>query len=58
VEELIGLCGQCEKPIHCKMGFLEGIVLEDKSLVCFDCAGEEGAEVEAEAEDKKSDFIT
>lgn len=40
MEELIGHCRACEKPIYCKMGFLDGIVQEDKTLVCFDCSDE------------------
>lgn len=40
MEELIGLCRTCEKPIYCKMGFLDGVVQPDKSLLCFDCSSE------------------
>jgi hypothetical protein len=40
MEELIGHCRTCEKPIYCKMGFLDGVVQADKSLVCFECSGE------------------
>ncbi|WP_171628885.1 hypothetical protein [Paenibacillus plantarum] len=40
MEELIGHCCTCEKPIYCKMGFLDGVMQADKSLVCFECSGE------------------
>lgn len=53
MQELIGHCHKCEKPIYCKMGFLEGIVLADKSLLCFDCAGEEPKDAEANAKNKE-----
>jgi hypothetical protein len=37
VQELVGHCKECNIPIYCKDGFLDGIVLEDNSLHCFDC---------------------
>jgi hypothetical protein len=40
MQELVGHCKECSKEIYCKDGFLEGIVLEDKSLVCLDCSNE------------------
>lgn len=45
MEEFIGHCRICKKPIYCKMGFLDGVVQADKSLVCFDCS-DEGLEEE------------
>ncbi len=41
MQEFVGHCAKCRKQIFCRDGFLDGIVLEDKSLVCFDCADEE-----------------
>ncbi|MNY63064.1 hypothetical protein D3C86_1999770 [compost metagenome] len=43
MEELIGHCRKCEKPVYCKMGFLDGVVQADKSLLCFNCSEEESA---------------
>ncbi|MDR6553459.1 hypothetical protein [Paenibacillus qinlingensis] len=40
MEELIGHCRTCEKPIYCRMGFLDGVVQPDKTLLCFDCSSE------------------
>ncbi|MCY9662171.1 hypothetical protein P5G65_17410 [Paenibacillus chondroitinus] len=37
MHELVGTCAKCSKPIYCREGFLDGVVLEDKSLVCFEC---------------------
>lgn len=37
MQELVGQCKECKKQIFCKDGFINGIVLEDKSLICFDC---------------------
>lgn len=37
MHEHVGTCTSCGKPIYCKEGFLDGVVLEDKSLVCFEC---------------------
>ena len=41
MQELVGRCKECNKQIFCKDGFLAGIVLEDKSLLCFDCSENE-----------------
>ena len=41
MEELVGSCRICGASIYCKEGFLNGIVNEDKTLVCFECAEEE-----------------
>jgi hypothetical protein len=38
LEELVGFCSQCGKPIHCLHGFLNGIVSDEKeTLYCFQC---------------------
>jgi hypothetical protein len=36
-KELVGKCKICQKNIYCNSGFIEGIVLEDKTLICFKC---------------------
>ncbi|WP_257349172.1 hypothetical protein [Pseudalkalibacillus decolorationis] len=36
MKEYIGPCKQCQKPIYCLDGFINGIVLVD-GLLCFDC---------------------
>lgn len=38
MEEQVGLCAACSKPMVCKSGFLEGVVLADGTLLCFPCA--------------------
>lgn len=38
MRERVGDCKQCGKPVYCNEGFLNGVVLEDRTLVCFDCA--------------------
>ncbi|WP_169507508.1 hypothetical protein [Paenibacillus harenae] len=43
MRELVGSCKECGKDIYCLDGFLNGIVLEDKSIVCFDCSEPEQA---------------
>ncbi|MBD2869910.1 hypothetical protein [Paenibacillus arenilitoris] len=37
MRELVGSCKACGHDIYCFDGFLDGIVLEDKSLICFGC---------------------
>lgn len=42
MKELVGSCSECGKEIFCLEGFINGVVLEDKSgMKCFDCAEEE-----------------
>lgn len=36
-KEFVGICGVCEKNVYCHNGFLEGVVQEDRTLVCFSC---------------------
>lgn len=38
MQELVGYCKKCKKQIFCNAGFINGLVLEDKSLLCFDCS--------------------
>ena len=37
MKELIGHCAACSKEVYCKGGFLDGVIQEDKSLLCFTC---------------------
>lgn len=41
MKEWVGTCGRCGRDIYCLNGFLNGIVLEDRTLICFTCEGEE-----------------
>ncbi|BBH24147.1 hypothetical protein Back11_54920 [Paenibacillus baekrokdamisoli] len=41
MQELVGQCKTCNKHIFCQDGFINGVVLEDKSLLCFDCYDKE-----------------
>lgn len=41
MQELVGYCKECNRQIYCVDGFLNGIVLDDKSIICFDCSDEE-----------------
>lgn len=41
LQELVGHCVTCEKRIFCNDGFINGIILEDKTLLCFDCSDED-----------------
>ncbi|RPF52264.1 hypothetical protein [Aquisalibacillus elongatus] len=36
MEELVGHCHSCEKPVYCENGFLNG-VHEEQQLYCTDC---------------------
>ena len=40
MKELIGPCTMCGKEIYCLDGFLNGVIQEDGTVVCFDCEGE------------------
>ncbi|WP_309119468.1 hypothetical protein [Paenibacillus sp.] len=46
MREFVGNCRSCESPIYCNEGFLNGIVMEDKTLLCFDCSEEPNEEKE------------
>lgn len=35
--ELVGNCCNCGKEVFCLNGFLNGILAEDKQLLCFEC---------------------
>ncbi|HZG87949.1 hypothetical protein [Paenibacillus sp.] len=37
MQELIGACVECEKPVYCKEGFLDGVLIENHRVLCFPC---------------------
>jgi hypothetical protein len=37
MKELIGKCSLCSKELFCLEGFFNGVILENKELVCFEC---------------------
>ncbi|GGJ70350.1 hypothetical protein GGR02_002146 [Anoxybacillus voinovskiensis] len=38
MEEFVGFCAKCGKPIHCLSGFLNGVISGEKeTLYCFEC---------------------
>ncbi|WP_442594423.1 hypothetical protein [Neobacillus sp. D3-1R] len=37
MKEYIGKCSNCQKDMYCLEGFFNGIVLENKEIICFDC---------------------
>jgi hypothetical protein len=37
LKELVGRCSICGKELYCLDGFFNGIILESKELVCFNC---------------------
>ena len=40
MEEYIGDCKYCGRAIHCENGFFNGVVLDEHTYACFDCADE------------------
>ncbi|UVI28940.1 hypothetical protein [Paenibacillus spongiae] len=40
MQELVGRCKQCGKDIYCNDGFINGVVQEDQTLLCFDCSAD------------------
>ncbi len=41
MRELVGHCKVCGCEVYCNDGFFTGIVLEDKSVICFECEEKE-----------------
>ncbi len=41
MQELVGECKDCKKPVFCHDGFIDGVVLDDNTLICFECFNEE-----------------
>lgn len=37
MRERVGDCKQCGRAVYCENGFLVGTVLDDGTLICFDC---------------------
>lgn len=37
MQELVGECKACKQPIFCKDGFIDGVLLDDNTLICFEC---------------------
>lgn len=37
-KEFVGKCAKCQTDIYCNSGFIEGVVQEDKTILCFDCS--------------------
>jgi hypothetical protein len=44
LKELVGCCSICGKGLYCLEGFFNGVILENKELVCFACANDETEE--------------
>lgn len=40
MKELVGYCKNCQKEIFCLEGFLNGVLLDDKTLLCYSCEEE------------------
>ena len=38
MQELVGYCISCNKQVFCQDGFINGVVMEDKRLMCFACS--------------------
>ncbi|WP_170971641.1 hypothetical protein [Peribacillus simplex] len=37
MDELVGPCVRCARDVYCKAGFLNGILLDNKKILCFNC---------------------
>ncbi|WP_185151532.1 hypothetical protein [Peribacillus simplex] len=37
MDELVGTCVRCARNVYCTAGFLNGILLENKKILCFNC---------------------
>jgi hypothetical protein len=37
MQELIGFCKYCHKPVYCLDGFFDGVILENREISCFQC---------------------
>jgi len=44
VQEKVGDCKACLRPVYCNDGFLTGAVMEDQSLLCLECIDREQAD--------------
>ncbi|MFS0600373.1 hypothetical protein [Peribacillus frigoritolerans] len=37
MDELVGSCVRCAQDVYCTAGFLNGILLDNKNILCFNC---------------------
>lgn len=37
MDELVGSCVRCAHDVYCTAGFLNGILLDNKKILCFKC---------------------
>ncbi|SIR53060.1 hypothetical protein SAMN05878482_104151 [Peribacillus simplex] len=37
MDELVGNCVRCARKVYCTAGFLNGILLDNKKILCFNC---------------------
>ncbi|WP_260287264.1 hypothetical protein [Peribacillus aracenensis] len=37
MDELVGTCVRCARNVYCTAGFLNGILLDNKKILCFNC---------------------
>ncbi|WP_274364539.1 hypothetical protein [Paenibacillus thermotolerans] len=52
MRELVGECKQCGRAVYCENGFLGGTVLEDGTLLCFDCEDDGSSQEQAGSSEK------
>ncbi|MGK9057071.1 hypothetical protein [Mammaliicoccus vitulinus] len=43
-KEFVGKCVACDSKIYCSSGFIEGVVQQDKTLLCFKCSNKKDEE--------------
>ncbi|WP_205004407.1 hypothetical protein [Scopulibacillus daqui] len=44
IKEPVGKCIDCNKTVYCEGGFLQGVVLENHRIRCYDCQNEKEIE--------------
>ncbi|WHY58489.1 hypothetical protein [Peribacillus simplex] len=37
MDELVGTCVRCARKVYCTAGFLNGILLDNKKILCINC---------------------
>ncbi|PTX64359.1 hypothetical protein C8P63_103144 [Melghirimyces profundicolus] len=52
MQERVGECSGCGKVVYCLEGFLNGVVLADGKIRCFDC-DRKGKEKELKRDDPR-----
>ncbi|MFC7393535.1 hypothetical protein [Scopulibacillus cellulosilyticus] len=45
MKEPVGKCIDCDKTVYCAGGFLQGIVLENHRIRCFECQNKKEQEI-------------